>query len=271
MTRAPRDRPGVHHSAAVLPGAGAELEHEIGLLDRRQIVLDDDDGIARVAKPVKQPEQPVDVPRMQPDRRLVQHVQRVHQVRAERVGQGDALGLAAGESAGLTVERQIAQPDIAKIAHPGVELIDNQLRHRAFPGSERELLQPLVYGVHRAVRHRPDGVIPDSHGKGVRVEAGPAALGAGLGQLILPQEDPDVLLVPLLLQSFQKGIDADETPLASVEQLPALGRLQLGPGLVGVGADGLARTRAESCGESRSAAWSRGRSPPPPGSCRDRR
>ena len=39
---------GVHHSATVLAGAGTELQHEIGLLNGGQVMLDHYDGIARI-------------------------------------------------------------------------------------------------------------------------------------------------------------------------------------------------------------------------------
>ena len=74
-------------------------------------------------------EQPVGVARVEADRRLVQDVERVHQPGAERVGEGDALGLAAGEGAGLAVEGEIAEADVAQEAQPGLELLQNQLRH----------------------------------------------------------------------------------------------------------------------------------------------
>ena len=76
-------------------------------------------------------EQAVGVARVQADRRLVQHVERVHQPGAERVGERDPLGLAAGERAGLPVERQIAEPHVAEEAEPGVELVEDQLRDLA--------------------------------------------------------------------------------------------------------------------------------------------
>ena len=73
-------------------------------------------------------EQAVGVARVQADRGLVEHVQRVHQPGAERVGERDPLGLAAGERPGLAVEREIAQPDVAEEAEPGVELLDDERR-----------------------------------------------------------------------------------------------------------------------------------------------
>ena len=71
----------------------------------------------------------------------------------------------------------------------------------------------------------------------VGVEPGAAAVVAGLGELVLPEEDPDVLLVALLLEALEEGEDADVAPLPAVEQLAAVGRLELVPRLVGIGAE----------------------------------
>ena len=65
------------------------------------------------------PDQPRAVARVQPDRRLVEHVERVHQRRADRGRQVDALELAAGERARLAVERQVAEPDLDQVAERG--------------------------------------------------------------------------------------------------------------------------------------------------------
>jgi hypothetical protein len=51
---------------------------------------------------------------MQADGRLVEHVERVGQVRAERVRQRDALRLAAGQRARLPVQREVAEPDVVE-------------------------------------------------------------------------------------------------------------------------------------------------------------
>ena len=129
--RRPLDRAGVHHLAAVLAGAGPELEHEVGLRDGGEVVLDHDHRVAAVAQPAQEGEQPVGVARVQADRRLVEHVERVDQPRAERVGERDALRFAAGEGAGLAVEREIAEADVAEEAEPGVELVEDELRRPA--------------------------------------------------------------------------------------------------------------------------------------------
>ena len=94
-----RDRPVEHEVAALLAAPGPELDHVVGGANRFGIVLDDEHGVAAVAQAVQQAEQAVHVARMQPDRRLVEHVERVDELRAERVGEPDALRLAAGERA----------------------------------------------------------------------------------------------------------------------------------------------------------------------------
>ena len=88
------------------------------------VVLDDDDGVAHLAEPPEQREQAIGVARVQSDGGLVEHVERIHEPRAERVGERDALRLAAGEGAGLAVEGQVAQSHIEQIveeASKGVE------------------------------------------------------------------------------------------------------------------------------------------------------
>ena len=48
---------------------------------------------------------------MQADGRFVEDIEHARQIRAELRGEPDALGLAAGERVGGTVEREIIQAD----------------------------------------------------------------------------------------------------------------------------------------------------------------
>ncbi len=90
--------------------------------------------------------------------RLVQHVERVHQPRAQGVGERDSLGLAAGERAGLPLESEIAEPDVAKKAEPGVELIEDQLRDLLLERRQREPAAASRDRVDRPRGHRADGL-----------------------------------------------------------------------------------------------------------------
>src|SRR6478672_7177976 len=84
-----------HHLAAMDAGAWAHVHHVIRGEDRLLVMLDHDDAVAEIAQPIERLEQPRIVALMQPDRRLVQHVEHAGQPRADLRGEADALALAA--------------------------------------------------------------------------------------------------------------------------------------------------------------------------------
>ena len=86
--------------AAVDAGAGADVDDVIGGQDRVLVVLDDDDGVADVAQVLERAEQAVVVALMQPDRRLVEHVEHAREARADLRGEADALRFTARQRAG---------------------------------------------------------------------------------------------------------------------------------------------------------------------------
>ena len=78
-----RDRPVEDEVPALLAASGPQLDHVIRGANRLGIVLDDEHRVAAVAQAMEQPEQAVHVARMQTDRRFVEHVERVDELRAE--------------------------------------------------------------------------------------------------------------------------------------------------------------------------------------------
>jgi len=60
--------------AAVVAGAGAEVDDPVGVRHDRLVVLDDDDRLAGVDEPVEQGEQLLDVGEVQAGGRLVEDV-----------------------------------------------------------------------------------------------------------------------------------------------------------------------------------------------------
>ena len=90
-------------------------------------MLDDEQGIARVAQPVEDADEPMDVARVQADAGFVEDVERVDERGAERGGEIDALDFAAAEGARLAVERQIAQADIDEIAQARADFAEQQI------------------------------------------------------------------------------------------------------------------------------------------------
>ena len=76
-------RPAEHHFATFVAAAWSDLDHPVSHANRFQIVFDHDHGVTDVAQPTQQAKQPVHVARMQPDARLIEHIQRVDELRAE--------------------------------------------------------------------------------------------------------------------------------------------------------------------------------------------
>src|SRR5690606_16081927 len=111
---APRDQLGgralEHHAAAVVPGAGAEVDDPVGVRHHGLVVLDDDHRAAGVDDPVEEPEQLLDVGQVQAGGRLVEDVD-VGLV-AHVGGQLQALALAAGERGQRLAEGHVPQAHV---------------------------------------------------------------------------------------------------------------------------------------------------------------
>ena len=101
---------------------GPEIDDPIGLRHDIQIVLDDDHGVSRIDQTLQHLHQLLDVRHVQPDGRLVEHIQGVlsfaaRDVDADRVGarlgelgdELDALALAARERRARLAETQVAR------------------------------------------------------------------------------------------------------------------------------------------------------------------
>ena len=89
------ERSGGDDLAAVLAGAGSDVEHPVGRSDRLLVVLDDDERVAQVAQAHQRRDELGVVLLMEPDGRLVEDVQDAHQRRADLRREPDALCLAA--------------------------------------------------------------------------------------------------------------------------------------------------------------------------------
>src|SRR5205807_4351631 len=57
-----------------------------------------------------------------------------------------------------------------------------------------------------------DGLIPEPNREGLGLESSAVAPRAGLGELVLAQEDADVLFVTLLLETLEERQHGDEAP-----------------------------------------------------------
>ena len=102
----------VDDAAAFEAGAGTDVGQPVGSAHGRLVVLHDDNGISLVAQLLQRIDQLYIIPLMQPDGRLVEDVDHIHQARTDLRSEADALPLAAGKRTGGTVERKILQPDV---------------------------------------------------------------------------------------------------------------------------------------------------------------
>ena len=117
-----------HDLAAVLTGAGPHVDDAVGRQHDLRVVLDDEQRVAVVAQAVHHFDHAAHVARMQADRRLVEHEQRVDQRRAERRRQVDALDFATRQRARLTVERQVPEAHADQEAEPRANLAEQLVR-----------------------------------------------------------------------------------------------------------------------------------------------
>ena len=114
------------HLAAGGAGAGAEIDDVVGDRDHFRLVLDHEHGVALVAQPQEQVVHPLDVVRVQPDRRLVEDVGHVGERRPEVTDHLGALRLTARERAGRPVETEVAEPDL----HERIERVPQRRQQR---------------------------------------------------------------------------------------------------------------------------------------------
>ncbi len=135
---------GENHLAAVFAGAGAEIENVIGGEDGVGIVLDDQERVAEIAQAFQDVDEAMRVARMQADGRLIENVERADEMRAERCGQLDALGFAAGESGGEAIERKILEADFDQVAQALLDFFENFRGDAGFGGRELNGLEKFA-------------------------------------------------------------------------------------------------------------------------------
>ncbi len=243
-----------HDLAAALARPRSHVEQAVGLQHDLRVVLDHHERVAGVAQALHHVDHAPHVARVQADRRLVQHEERVHERGAQRRGEVDALHLAAGERARLPVEREVAQAHLAHEAKPRVDSLQQQFGRLVQRGGQREALEEgprpldgqqhhvvqaqarergqLVEAPLRAARgiaplggeHRVGlglGAHAPEHGLGLEARA--VAVRAGRVGAVLREQHADVHLVGLRLQPLEEARHAVPVRLAGlVPAHPAL-------------------------------------------------
>ena len=166
--------------AAVLAGAGAEVDDVVGGADRALVVLDHDHGVAEVPQPLERVDQLLVVALVEPDRGLVEDVEDAHERRADLGREPDPLRLTAGERVGRPLERQVADPDAVEEPQPLGDLAHDEPRDGALGVGQLQVLDPLEGRARRQLRVLVDVEPADRDREALRPQPGAVARRARL-------------------------------------------------------------------------------------------
>jgi hypothetical protein len=101
--------------AAAIAALGTEIDQVVRGLDDVEIVLDHDDGVARVGETAEHFQQPLDVVEVQASGRLVEDIKcAAGRAPRELLGELDSLRLAAGERRRRLAEMNVIEADVAQ-------------------------------------------------------------------------------------------------------------------------------------------------------------
>ena len=104
-----------HNLAALLAGARTHINHAVSRQHNGRVMLNHHQCIASIAQAVHGLSDAVHITRMQANRRLVQHKQRVDQRCTQCRCQVDALDFAARQGTALPVQSEVANADITQV------------------------------------------------------------------------------------------------------------------------------------------------------------
>ena len=176
-------------------------------------------------------DEPARIAAVQPDGRLIEHIQRADQPRSERRRQLNALRFAARERRGQTVKRQILEPDFVQKAQALLQFDKQPVGNRRLLRRKRELTEEARRLFHRHAANLADVLAVDLYLAGFSPQPSPAASGAQRVSAIAAEKNADVQLVFLALEMLKESANAakprppstspnDEPLLFGVEFIP---------------------------------------------------
>ena len=128
------------HASTGGAGAGTEVDDVVGARDKREVVLDHDDGGAAVDQPVEKRDEPGGVGEVQAGGGLVENVGGGRFLQAR--GEFEALALAAGQGGQRLAEGDIAEVDVDEVAahlRRGIDLVLLEVRLRVLGGHREDV------------------------------------------------------------------------------------------------------------------------------------
>ena len=256
-------RTGEEHLAALVAGRRADVDQPVGLEHGLPVVFDHDHRVALVHQPSQHCQQPVVVPGMQADGRLVQHVGHVAQTGPDDGRQPDALGFASGQRRSRSIQCQVLQSQFPQQSGAPQNRRSDLFADRRIPRREFHPAEKAVELLDRQRGHRGDSHPGETHGARFLLQTGSRAHRAGSGageaqDVLVPVAAEDLLhhrndaVVEAFLARpggdaapFQAGFqgvfaEGDADAAAAVEYDAALFVGQIAPGDVHVEAVGAA-------------------------------
>ena len=161
------------HVATEAACAGTKIEQAVRARHHFAVVLDHDQRVAQVAKLLQRGDQPGVVARVQPDRRLVEHVEHAAQSAAHLAGQADALRFAAGERRRGPAQRQVIEADVDEKRQSILDLADQLAGHLLLVRRQPPLLDLLQQLAERRAANLVERAAAEPYGG--RIVAQPAA------------------------------------------------------------------------------------------------
>ena len=165
--------------AAVLAGPRPDVDDVVGRADRLLVVLDDDDRVAEVAEPQQRLDEPLVVPLVEADRRLVEDVEDADEPAADLAGQADPLRLAARQRRRRPGQRQVVEADVEQELHPLADLLQHPVGDQVVALGQLEAGDGVDRLGDRQAAQLVDAHATDRHRQRLRLEPRPAAGRAG--------------------------------------------------------------------------------------------
>ena len=127
---------GEDNFTAKASGSGTDIDDIVGSAHDVFVVLNDDNGVAKVAELLEDADETMGVAGVESDRGFVEDVHTADQRAAKGGGEVDALGFAPAKGVGRAVECEVSQSDIKQIAYAGGEFGEESANNLAFVGGE---------------------------------------------------------------------------------------------------------------------------------------
>ena len=200
----------------------------VGGTHQHRLVLHHHQRVPARGQLLENRDQLVGVARVEAHGRLVEHVERIGERCAKRMGQLDALRLAARERARQAIEGEVVEIHALEEAEPGLQLGDHGARDLALARRELEPTHEAQRLRHRLLRDRRDVLARQPHEQRLRPQPCAVTRRAGQSGLVALHDEAVARLVRLLLQAFQERDRAAEA-LAALEQELPMGGGELAP------------------------------------------